>query len=746
MVAERRSRGLTTKTVFFFLIAFFALAWVAPAQQKPKQGVRDQIQEGIESLKKDIADLEKQIDRAKARNRTAEVQDLQKELETKKNVLSMMEGGMKTMERVPDKQLQDAGQGGDRSVPKKDAARIAGAPRTILTDSELKAFLLKAQGAAEKKIDPKMKTLAQQVYQSVRAKYPSVTAVANAANGCLIIGAPEAALWLMGKACTEDANPDNLNNYAAFLVMAGAEEAALPILMKLNQRFPNNSTILNNIGQAWFGLGDLEQSEKYLDGAIRLFAYHSQANYTKCLIEESKGNKTGAIEALKKSIRQSYSYQKENKLRKLGGKLAYNDIAWNFRMPQDPLGLHRFIVPRYAKNVAEAEALDPEWQKFVDDCWKRLDELKIQEKSAEAEVQKVVKERERLMKEHEEFVKGKMTSTEAIGRHRSDTLKRAATLGMALSPLGQKAMKKSQLSAQEGHYMRARKENDAKLLQTKKDIEGLRKQWKQRLDEINKKYKGGGEGSPGTPEEIVCAAREEAMNQFLVSANNLLERVQADVLTTEMRQINEDAYWRQFIEEDASFQLTKNRAKQRFLHVLLGLRHEGPHGGTGTRWVPGQVYSYKKKGEVKPAGGKLPDFDNIHCDHHIQLNMVLVKGEFTCNTAKLEYDAVIIKGEHLENLNTGKTIRGTAEVGISVGVGHGVELGPLKAEASAGVGAFVEYDERGVTDLGPRAELKGELGANLPGATIEAGVEARWGWNAGGSLGGKGILEGIHIK
>ncbi len=772
MAAKRKTRRLTMKTVALILIAFFALSLTAPAQQKPKQGVRDQMQETIESIKKDIANLEKQIERAKARKKPGNVQDLEKELETKKNLLSMMEGGMKSMEKVSDKDLQNIAAGEDRVVPKKDPARIARVPKTILTDSELKAFILKTHAAVEKKIDPKMKNLAQQVYQSVKAKYSSVTAAANAANGGWSIGAPEMALWLMGKACTEDANPDNLNNYAAFLTMAGAEEAALPILMNLNQKFPDNSTLLNNIGQAWFGLGDLEQSEKHLDGAIRIFALHSQANYTKCLIEESRGNTARAIDALKKSIQQAYTSEKANKLRKLGGKLTDKDIAWNFRMPQDPLGLHKFIVPRYAKNVDEAEALDPEWQRFRDACRNLLDGLKLQEKSAESAVQAVMKERDKLIKEHEQFVKGRMSraSTEAIGRHRSDTLNQASTLGMALSPLGQKALKKSELSALEGHYMRERRKNDAKLQQTKKEIESLRKQMRQRLDEINKKYPGGGEGSRGTPEEVVCAAREEVVNKFLVSANTLLEQIQADILTTEMRQINEDTYWKQFIEEDPSFQLTKNRAKQKFLNQLLSLQHATSGGDTYIRWVPGtSSYPCKKKGAPKPAGGKLPEFDDIHCEYVTTLDMPFLGSiKVECNKMTTQFGAGPLSLNLKENLNTNEIIRGTVEVGFSKGLGDrsfGGKYGPLSAELKGTIGGFVEFDDSGITDLGLKAGVKMEVGTNIYDKTITLddgskynppipgdssltvfGLEARYGWNSGGSLKGKGILRGIDVK
>ncbi|HYE56416.1 MAG TPA: tetratricopeptide repeat protein [Chitinophagaceae bacterium] len=99
----------------------------------------------------------------------------------------------------------------------------------------------------------------------------------TSATGLWLKGKTDMAVYLMGKATAADPyNTDNVNNYASFLTMTSAEEAALPLLQKLNRQFPRNSTILNNIGQAWFGLGDLDKAMKYLDSAVLMFAMHSR--------------------------------------------------------------------------------------------------------------------------------------------------------------------------------------------------------------------------------------------------------------------------------------------------------------------------------------------------------------------------------------------------------------------------------------------------------------------------------------
>ena len=79
-----------------------------------------------------------------------------------------------------------------------------------------------------------------------------------------MLGHWEKALFIMGKVCIDDVtDADNLNNYAAFLVMTGGEQAAIPILEYLDEKYPDNSTIKNNLGQAWFGLGDLAMQPNF---------------------------------------------------------------------------------------------------------------------------------------------------------------------------------------------------------------------------------------------------------------------------------------------------------------------------------------------------------------------------------------------------------------------------------------------------------------------------------------------------
>ena len=244
----------------------------------------------------------------------------------------------------------------NRIVPQKDAARINAALAVTISNAEVGSYINKTHLAVVSKLPATDKAKAAEIFQQIIKLKSSV---ANTAVGLWMDGKPTLALYLMGEACKADpANTVNLNNYASFLTTCGAEQKALPILNNLNKRYPKNSSILNNITQAWLGLGDIQRAEKYADSTIRIYAYHPQANMAKCLIEESKGNIPAAIAAAKKAISKSYSTEKENKLKKLGYDLKSDDINWNRPMPQDALGLAKFTWPEYPLNVEQNKMLE----------------------------------------------------------------------------------------------------------------------------------------------------------------------------------------------------------------------------------------------------------------------------------------------------------------------------------------------------------------------------------------------------
>jgi len=272
------------------------------AQSKPKQKEVAPTQKEMEAMMKEA---QKTIDNIDPKT---------------KKMMDSMGIKMPSFNAIPqatDKQLAAAWEDDDKVVPSKKTDLISRLPKKILTTAEVSSFIKNTNISIAGMINPKSKDLAEKTISQFKTDPFYGGMIASSANGMWIMGLKEPAIYLMGKAAEVLPNADNYNNYAAYLTMMGAAHMAIPVLEKLNRVHKNNSTILNNLGQAWLQLGDVVKAENYLDSAIRIYAYHPQANYTKCLILESEGKTTEAVVALKRSLKHSVTKSKLDKLSKL---------------------------------------------------------------------------------------------------------------------------------------------------------------------------------------------------------------------------------------------------------------------------------------------------------------------------------------------------------------------------------------------------------------------------------------------
>ena len=403
-------------------------------------------------------------------------------------------------------------------------------------------------------------------------------------------------------------------------------------------------------------------------------------------------------------------------------------------MPQDPLGLHLYQTPSYSHSVDESESTAPQWDSFRDGVRNLITQLEAKKKALEAPAEQQGNQQMQ-----------QAMATSLAGRN---------PVSLVVPPLAQKAAMELVLLGQQAAIQD--KLQAASEKQERARIGELKRAHIAALNAIYQKYnREGGEGDEVDDDAAQCAERNAENSKFLQAANTINEQIQNDKMNTLRRTINDQTYYAQYIVGGKeAFEVAKAEAKIRYLQALLSLSHA----------ESGKcIAKADRKDKKKPGAAKLSDYDDMHCDTHIKLDMFLTSMEFDCHKSTFKYNAIFIEGKHVEDLNTGKIISGTVEIMISAGIGKGVELGPVKLEAKAGVGAFIEYGDSGVVDIGPLVMAKGEAGANFrEGAdpteahvghgqsvnvgdlpfSVEAGVEGRWGWSSSPSLSGKGILRG----
>src|SRR5665647_1805046 len=647
--------------------------------------------------------------KAKAQSQS-EMQDMIKEMQKAMDELSpddkkMMDSmGVKMpsingMPQFTDQQLQNASNQSESVIPNKDITRITKALSVSVSDTEMGAYIDKVNALVTKKMAPDFIASSEKIYNSISQNSSLPHAVSQYAVGVLIEGRSMLALYLLGKSCKKLTDADNLNNYAAVLTNFGAEQLAIPILNNLNTHFPQNSTILNNIGQAWFGLGDIEKATEYLDKAIRIYAYHPQANFTKCLIEESKGNIMGAIQAAKFSIKRGYSLQKANKLEKLGYKLKSDDLDWNPPMPKDELGLAKFKWPAYPKNVEESKLLEPAWDKFKEECNNKINELQSQQAILEKQ-----------MIDQQQIRAAQLLQTSQTGFQAKPFPEMADKAIVKLGPTvkGIEAV---------NNYVFANEFQP--VLKANEKIEELKMIEDAELTVFRKKYEDKFGDGKSNPFAAACKDENEIKNNFLNEANTLMGQRERVYLNYTSSQIDNLLYYRKYTQWPDEYAWTTVVAQISWLtqisRQVVMFRSESNY----------CQYAVK---EDKPKLDSLQNFDDVACKYISTTDLGCYKITSQCSRLIGEFNCGGIEIKMKQNDETDR-FSGSVYVGASKSVSVG--KGPISAEAELTAAVGVELSESGKTDL------VGKVGANinLAGQTV-AGVEGRAGVNSGPSISG----------
>jgi tetratricopeptide (TPR) repeat protein len=600
----------------------------------------------------------------------------------------------KSVSGISDAQLKKAFEDENRIVPVKDVARINSALSISLTAAQMPAYIEKTHLVVLKQLSAQTKTRGNEILQQL---LQSNSPVDNAAAGLWIEGKPTLALYLMGEVCKANAaDANNLNNYASFLTTCGGEEMALPILNLLNKQYPQNSTLLNNMAQAWLGLGDIPRAEKYADSAIQIYPAHPQANLAKSLIEESKGNIQATIAAAKKSISEAYSAEKQSRLKKLGYTIKSEDLSWEPPVQKNIMGLDKFTWPKYPFNVEETKSSEIEWSDFKDNCNQLIAELKVKQATAEKEF-------------------------ERITGLRMQQVIQAVQTGTWVQPMpgyAAKAMVKLDhlVNGVNGNMSFVFTNELEAVLRAMKRAAELENVLEEKQAMLDKKYEDKiGEGKEN-PLNAICAEENGIRNEFLKDANGGIQTAYRQYLHFTSKRISDMLYYYQFVQWPEQFELTKISAQ---ISWLTQLRDQRPYFKPKSSWCVPVV-------PKKPVFDSLQNFDDVACQYVSTMNLGVYKIVSSCSNLTGEFDLKGVKISLKDNAETGK-FSGTAILGLSKSVG------PAGLKLKGTVGGLVEFDNSGITDVGLVA------GVSVKGAGLVTivGGEVKGTFNTGISTSGK---------
>jgi hypothetical protein len=253
------------------------------------------------------------------------------------------------------------------------------------------------------------------------------------------------------------------------------------------------------------------------------------------------------------------------------------------------------------------------------------------------------------------------------------------------------------------------------------------------------------------------------IDNYLNKSNSLFEELQRVQLEAERKHLNETAYLAQFVEPTPElFEAVKLSAQKTYLGALRGLHVALPEGA-----IYGRSACFQGKTQAQKQG--LQKFDDIHCEYVTSLNMPgMGRIDYHCNTTTATMKPIFAPFEaswttEITDRNTLQVVRASAEVsidavaigghsefddkgwksgGVKVGVsgelGPSVKGGPLQVGLEAGGSVAMEFDRNGINDITFNAGVEskasstiGKTDAAASKATVKAGANSTWSWNAG---------------
>ncbi len=345
----------TLLTFLTCLILFFAIAQPKPKQKQPSQ-----------------ADMNKMLEDAMK----AEGMSKEDQAEMKKIMGDVMPDLMQTNSKMAYYPEFTSNQ---RLVPQKDIAKLNALPKKKLIQADISGYatnlynkLLAKGNASEIAIAKKI------IVQS-----PKANDISGAAMLAMLQGHSQAAMALSMKAVQlNPANPNYQNTMASLLTQYGYPEQALPVLQKLRNDFPNNSTVLNNLAHAWLGLGEIDSAKSIIKKAGGLNPYHPGSKETEGVIEETTGDPEKAAQEYETSMENAlnpFTEQliKNNKSSK-SGKLDYEKLKRSITIyeyfPKDWIK-----IPVLSDNVSGYEkdmSIKNGYSKMIENLQDKIDALK----------------------------------------------------------------------------------------------------------------------------------------------------------------------------------------------------------------------------------------------------------------------------------------------------------------------------------------------------------------------------------
>lgn len=247
-------------------------------------------------------------------------------------------------------------------LPLRNSIALNSLPKGVFSRQELLSFLTSLHSELKNKLSP----------VKVKAAQVIIAKLNNDANKIALVGtmawyknAPSEAALLLTYAATKSPDDITLTNCGAILNLCGLENKAIPILKYALANQPTNSTILNNIGQAYAGLGEKDTALYYLMGCIRQSNTHPEGCATVAYIEYEIGNMEKAQQYAEQAIEGGYSGSIAKFYKKIKKDANLVPLLDNNLSDNDYFDLNGFSIAPNCRSWEQSEDIYAQQQVFI---------------------------------------------------------------------------------------------------------------------------------------------------------------------------------------------------------------------------------------------------------------------------------------------------------------------------------------------------------------------------------------------
>lgn len=170
-----------------------------------------------------------------------------------------------------------------------------------------------------------------------------------------------AILTLMEMAAKQPDSLFVLNNLGAMMNQHGIEHIAVGLFQYCLQKEPRSAILLNNIGQSFYGLGDLMKAGAYLNQCLAIDSLNPEANHTMGMLHYFKKEYDAALKCFERELSVAYRRSTLAMAYKMGKKFNLRELAARRRKhngrPQkdyfEEINLGKFSLPDFPKTAKE---------------------------------------------------------------------------------------------------------------------------------------------------------------------------------------------------------------------------------------------------------------------------------------------------------------------------------------------------------------------------------------------------------